>query len=225
MAVANTAAFFRVEGTIVRAGTLSTCAYLAANRPGLGERMLRLGQVALTAPVYGLLGQNDRSLVNRLAYLPLRHMGQDRVAELAEEYFDVVLRERLLEQGLELLRMCRRQGHRVVLISENLAPVVDLLARHLTGIDDYVCNHLEIRDARATGRLLEPVVGGHDSGPWASRYAAEHNLDLSHSVAYGGHGPDLLLLASVGHPCAVNPDLTLRRAARDADWPIVEYRA
>jgi phosphoserine phosphatase len=33
----------------------------------------------------------------------------------------------------------------------------------------------------------------------------------------------MLLLAAVGNPCAVNPDFTLRRAARDARWPIVDY--
>ena len=36
--------------------------------------------------------------------------------------------------------------------------------------------------------------------------------------------PDMLLLAAVGKPCAVNPDFVLRRSARDADWPIIEYR-
>jgi phosphoserine phosphatase len=34
----------------------------------------------------------------------------------------------------------------------------------------------------------------------------------------------MLLLSAVGKPCAVNPDFVLRRSARDADWPIIEYR-
>jgi phosphoserine phosphatase len=50
-------------------------------------------------------------------------------------------------------------------------------------------------------------------------------LDLEHSVAYAGHGPDLLLLSTVGIPCVVNPDFTLRKAAKEADWPVVEYTA
>jgi phosphoserine phosphatase len=82
---------------------------------------------------------------------------------------------------------------------------------------------LEFRDGYATGKLLEPVIGGHDLVRWARSYADEHALDLSHSLVYGAHGPDLLLMSSVGIPCAVNPDFTLRRAARQTDWPIIDY--
>ena len=97
-------------------------------------------------------------------------------------------------------------------------------ARHLRHFDELVCNHLEFRDGEATGRLLEPIIGGASGGRWLQNYAGEHAIDLAHSSAYGSHGPDMLLLAAVGKPCAVNPDFVLRRSARDADWPIIEYR-
>jgi phosphoserine phosphatase len=67
------------------------------------------------------------------------------------------------------------------------------------------------------------VIGGHDSALWVRRYAEENHIDLAGSVVYAAHGPDLLLLSAVGRPCAVNPDFTLRRAARQADWPILDY--
>lgn len=220
---ATTAAFFRAEGALLGRGACSLAAYFAANGAGFAERALKLGQVAITAPVYSVLGQSDRVLANRLAYLPLRNMSEDRIAELAEEYFDGLLRERILHGGIELLRKARQQGHRVVLISDGLREVTELLAAHLRHVDDYVCNRLEVRDGYATGKLLEPVVGGHDSALWARSYAEEHAIDLARSVVYAAHGPDLLLLSAVGMPCAVNPDFTLRRAARQADWPILDY--
>jgi phosphoserine phosphatase len=101
--------------------------------------------------------------------------------------------------------------------------VVQRLVAHLRHVDEYICNRLELRDGYATGKLLEPVVGGHDSASWARRYADEGGIDLSRSVVYAAHGPDLLLMSSVGMPCAVNPDFTLRRAARQTDWPIIDY--
>jgi phosphoserine phosphatase len=223
MSTSSTAAFFRVEGAIVAAGACSAAAYFAANGAGFRERALRLGQVALTAPFYSLLGQSDRVLANRLAYLPLRNLSEDRIAELAEEYFDGMLRDRILDGGVDLLREARRKGHRVVLISDGLSQVVERLVAHLRHVDDYVCNRLELRDGYATGKLLEPVVGGHDSASWARRYAEEGGIDLARSVVYAAHGPDLLLMSSVGMPCAVNPDFTLRRAARQTDWPIIDY--
>jgi phosphoserine phosphatase len=223
MASSKTAAFFRIEGPLVPRGACSAAAYFAANGAGFAERAFRLGQVALTAPFYSVLGQSDRVLANRLAYLPLRNMSEDRVAELAEEYFEGLLRDSVLSGGTELLRAARRNGHRVVLISDSLQQVVEPLVAHLRYVDDHICNHLELRDGYATGRLLEPVVGGHDSATWVRRYASDHGIDLARSVAYAAHGPDVLLMSAVGQPCAVNPDFTLRRAARQTDWPILDY--
>lgn len=221
----QTAAFFRAEGVIVSTGVMQAAAFMAAQRAGMRERALRFGQVVLSAPLLGLLGQNDRSLGNRVAYLSYRDMSLDRVAVLANEYVEDVLKEKILDTGRELLRKAKRDGHRVVLLSESLEEVMSGLREHLRDVDDVICNRLEYRDHKATGRLLDPVVGGYEGGKWIQAYAQEHGIDLSRSIAYAGHGPDLLLLSAVGRPCAVNPDYTLRKAAKEADWPVVEYTA
>ena len=53
------------------------------------------------------------------------------------------------------------------------------------------------------------------------RYAERHNIDLDKSFAYADSGSDLPLLSLVGHPCAVNPDRSLRTTAKAYDWPIL----
>ncbi|MBL9099680.1 MAG: HAD-IB family phosphatase [Myxococcales bacterium] len=220
----DTAAFFRVEGIVLSRGVLAASAYIAANAKRFRERALRLGLVALAAPVHGILGQTDRALAHRLVHLAFRGMSEDRVSVLAEEYAEDILKDKLLDQGLELMKRAQAEGHKVVLLSDGIAPIMQPLARHLKHYDDLVCNHLEFRDGEATGKLLEPIVGGASGGVWLRRYATEHGLDLARCAAYGSHGPDMLLLSAVGRPCAVNPDFVLRRSARDADWPVVEYR-
>ncbi|MBI3270524.1 MAG: haloacid dehalogenase-like hydrolase [Planctomycetes bacterium] len=219
----TTVAFFRVEGTLVGRGVLAASAYFAANRKGFGDRLVGLGQVAIAAPAYAFLGQANRTLANRLAWLACRDMSQDRVSVLAEEYFEDVLKGHILDRGVELLERARAEGHRVVLVSESLAEIVEPLVRHFRHVDHFTCNRLEYRDGAATGRLLDPVVGGHSSGRWATRFAEEHGVDLTRSTAFASHGPDVILLMTVGRPCAVNPDFALRSAAREADWPIVDY--
>lgn len=223
MAEVQKAVFARVEGVLLAKGVRSAAAYFAANAPGLRERALRLGHVALTAPAYQWLGQTDRVLANRLAYLSLRNLSEDRIAELAEEYWSTILRKEILNDGVELLQRARREGNRVVLIADSLEQILQPLAAEIGCVDDYVCNHLEFRGGRATGRLIDPVIGGHDSGVWLSQYAQEHQLVLAGSTAYASHGPDLLMLTAVGRPCAVNPDFTLRRAATQARWPVLDY--
>jgi phosphoserine phosphatase len=217
------AAFVRIEGVLTGRGVRAAAAYFAANAAGLRERALRLGHLAWTAPIYQVLGQSDRVLANRLAYLALRSMSEDRIAELASEYWQNVLREHLLSDGVELLRRARAEGKRVVLLADSVDVVVKPLVEHLRYVDDYVCNRLEFRSGYATGKLLDPVIGGHDGGRFVETYAREHGIDLAASSAYGAHGPDVLMLAAVGRPCAVNPDYTLRRAAREAGWPVMDY--
>lgn len=220
----KSAAFFRVEGALLNRGVLSLSAYVAGNAYTWGERALRLGSLALAAPLVGILGQNDRSMANRLAYMPLRGMSEDRIHLLAEEYFEEHLKDNLLERGVELLQQAKSDGHHLVLLSEAITEVASHLATALKA-DHYISNRLEYRNGTTTGRLLLPIIGGHEGGKWATQYATEQGLHMSGSKAYAAHAPDLLLLASVGYPCAVNPDYTLRRAAAEADWPIIEYGA
>lgn len=220
----NTAAFFRAEGTLLSRGVLSSSAYLAGNAQKFSRRALRLGFVAAAAPLHGLFGQNDRTLATRVAHLAFRGMTEDRIAELGEEYARDILADKLLDQGLELIKRARKDGHRIVVLSDNIEQIMKPLCERIRGVDDLVCNHLEFRDREATGRLRDPVIGGHGGGKWLRDYAASHELDLTRCAAYGAFGPDLLLLSGVGGPCAVNPDYTLRRAAREADWPVIEYR-
>jgi phosphoserine phosphatase len=219
----ETAAFFRVEGVLVDRGALAASAYFASNAQGFTERAVRIGALALGAPLYSFLANSDRTLATRAAYAALRHMSEDRIGELAEEYYNDVLKERIYERGRELVKQARRDKAKVVLLSEGIEPVVAKLAEELAA-DDYVCNRLEFARGEATGKLLDPVVGGHDGGAFAKRYAEQHGLQLGRSLAYAAHGADVLLLSSVGRPCAVNPDFALRAAARDADWPVLEYR-
>ena len=53
-------------------------------------------------------------------------------------------------------------------------------------------------------------------------YAAEHDLDLGNCWAYTDSYSDYAMLAVVGHPTCVNPDMRLRAVARSYDWPIVD---
>lgn len=219
----RTAAFFRVEGTLLDRGALASAAYFASNGQGFAERAIRIGALALAAPLHGLLRQTDGTTAVRAAFAACRHMSEDRICELAEEYFDDLLADRVYDRGIELVRTARKQGHRIVLLSENIREVVSKVADAVKA-DELICNQLEYVRGETTGKLLDPVVGGHEMGVWVREYADANGIDLSRSVAYAAHGPDLLLLAAVGQPCAVNPDFALRGAARDADWPVLEYR-
>lgn len=217
----STAAFFRVEGTLIERGTIAAAAYLASNAQGFGERLARLGNVALAAPLAMAGELSTGAAATRVTWMGVRGMSEDRIEVLAEEYYEKYLEDDVLEVGEELLKLATKQGRRIVLISDNISPIVAPLAKAL-GADDLICNRLEYRKGKATGRLEDPVIGGNVSGQWARAFASEHSIDLSASWAYGASGADSLLLSAIGQPCAVNPDRQLRRLAKDHEWPVVE---
>ncbi|MFW5924843.1 MAG: HAD family hydrolase [Myxococcota bacterium] len=218
---AAAAAFLRVEGVLLRRPTLTASAYLAANAQGLGQRLGRLGQLALAAPVALAGPMVTGSGAARATWAGLRGMGEDRLRVLCDEYRERFLEPHVSAVGLDLAKQVRRRGAVLVLISDSLDWLLEPLAERV-GADTLVCNRLEIRDGRATGRLLDPVVGGHLAGHWARGFAAERGIDLARSYAYAARASDGLLLSTIGQPCAVHPDPILRRMAQDQHWPVVD---
>ena len=219
--VAVRAAFFRVEGAVVRAPSLRSAAWFTLNTAELSGRVTRLGGVALATGLKFAGGLGEQQLVQRAAWMGLRGMSADRIAFLGEEYYERFIEPNVLEVGKELIADARRQGLRIVLLSENIRAVVGPL-KALLGADDLICNDLELRNSKATGRLTEPVIGGALSGGWARHWASEHAVDLESSSAYGTTSADSMLLNIIGRPCVVNPDRRLRRIAKDLDWPVVD---
>lgn len=217
----RSAAFFRVEGTLVTRPALATAAWLAANAQGVGERVARLGNVALAAPLAMAGELSAGSTATRMTFMGLRGMSEDRLLSLCEEYYEDYLRDAVLDVGSELVERARKLGQRIVFISDNIDLVVKPLADQL-GADDLVCNRLEVKKQKATGRLEDPVIGGNLAGQWARAFAEEHGIDLQASLGYGSSAADGLLLSAIGKPCAVNPDRQMRRMAKDHDWPVVE---
>ncbi len=166
----RSAAFFRLEGTLVTRPTLAAAAWLAGNAQGLGERLARLGNVALAAPI-ALRGELSTGVTSsRLTWMGLRGMSEDRVTVLAAEYVDEFLGGELLEVGVRLVKEARRQGRRVVLISDGGANA---------GITDLDLIASEAGDADGGGTYLVGVGVGE---------AAAYSDELMDAVTDAGKG-------------------------------------
>jgi phosphoserine phosphatase len=150
-------------------------------------------------------------------------MGEDRVRYLLEEYFEDCLQDKVLERGKTFLRSAQEAGFQTVLLSEQLQGLVALLVEKLAPVDHFLGNRLEFKNGQATGRLVEPIIGGYQGGRWLQQWSQEQGFDLKHSRAYASQSTDLLFLANVGKPVRSILIFSLRRAALEADWPIVDY--
>ncbi len=216
-----TAAFYDVDGTLIKTNVVHAYAYYAVNAPEMVDKISKTAGLLASLPLYWLADKFDRRLFNEAFYKNYKGYSEDRLVLLGEEIFENVIRPNIFEGAMSLVERSRDQGHRQILVTGALDVITEPLADYL-GCDDYVANRLELKDGVATGRLQEPTIAGPTKAKWVRRYAEEHDYDLDGSFAYADSGSDVPLLSVVGHPCAVNPDFKMKKTARAYDWPVLE---
>jgi len=128
---------------------------------------------------------------------------------------------RLSPAAVRRVREHRAAGQRTVLITGAIRP----LTRPLLPLFDHIEAAELAVDERGvcTGHLRHSPLVGESRAAWVRDYAASEGLDLSRSFAYADSHSDLPMLAVVGHPVAVRPDITLLRHAKANHWPIVDW--
>ena len=217
------AAFYDLDGTLVRTNLVHAFAYNAKNQQGLLRSVTKTVATFLSVPLFMAADLYNRRLFNDIFFVRYRGESEDRLRYLADELFDSTIRPSIYPGAYELIDKSRQLGLRQVLVTGALDLTVRPLAKHLK-IDDYVTNHLEFVDGYATGRLLPPVMAAATKASWMRIYAEKENLNLSDCYSYSDSMSDLPMLSVVGHPTAVNPDFRLRNTALQHDWPILDLR-
>lgn len=219
--LSRAAAFYDVDGTLIRANIVHAFAYYALNQPTILGSLSKTIQTALSLPLFWAADKVSRKVMNELFYRYYKGQSEDRLVVLAQELFDDVIKRTIYPGAGDLIDESRRAGCRTVLVSGGLDFTVRPLAQYLR-VDDLIANRLEFDGGYATGRLEKPLVAGATKAVLIRDYAAKNDLDLGASFAYSDSYSDYAMLAVVGRPTAVNPDLRLRALARSYDWPVVE---
>lgn len=215
------AAFFDVDGTLVRTNIVHAFAYYAMNQGTIFGTAWQTAKTAAAAPFLWALDKVNRKAFNELFYGFYRGQTQDRLLTLADELFADVLKPALHPGTGRLLDETRRAGCRVVLVTGALDFTVRRLAEHL-GADDLIANRMHFVDGVATGRVIPPIVEGAHKAQVMRDYCVKNGLALDRCWAFSDSFSDYPMLAVVGHPTAVNPDARLRSVARAYEWPVID---
>jgi HAD superfamily hydrolase (TIGR01490 family) len=219
----NSAAFYDVDGTLIKINIVHAFAFYAARHASLAESAARTVKTALSIPVFWAADKLSRKWFNEIFYRSYEGASEDRLVVLAEELFEDVILPNIYPRAKDLIEESRRAGVRQVLVSGALDFTMRPLARYLGVADvDLIANQLEFVDSYATGKLKKPFVAGATKADIMRAYAREHAIDLAESWAYTDSFSDYPMLAVVGHPTACNPDLRLRSLARSYDWPVLD---
>lgn len=221
---ARRAAFYDVDGTLVKTNIVHAYAYYAINHPSFRRKIGNVVEMFAKLPVYALLNKRSRKEFNEYFYRNYKGFTEDRLVVVGEEVFDKVMRPAIFPGVYDLVQRYKELGIQQVIVTGALEYVTAPLARHL-GIEHWIANRLEIVEDMATGRLLSPVLAGPNKAQVIRQYAHKHDIDLERSFAFADSYSDFPMLSMVGNPCVVNPDSQLRRAAGDYNWPIITVQS
>jgi len=138
----------------------------------------------------------------------------------------------LYRQAIERVSWHAERRHSIVIVSGTLEFLAEKAARSLQyelsarGLPSKIrvcATRLEEKDGRWTGRILGEAMFGEAKARAVAQIAAESNLDLPRSFAYGDSSADRWMLEAVGKPAAVNPSSDLTRIARRNEWIVLRW--
>ncbi len=145
----------------------------------------------------------------------------DRVREIVARHLDELIVPYIYAEARALISAHQAAGRDVIIVSTSGHEVVDPIAR-LLGADAVIATRMRVARGCYTGQL-EYYAYGEAKATRIRELAAERDYRLQDCHAYSDSATDLPLLQAVGHPHAVNPDRSLRRAARERGWPVLKF--
>lgn len=169
-----------------------------------------------------LLRLMKRSRLVQKAYAHLKGLPAEEMARRMEEVWHSKLERRIYPDMRKVIDDHRAKGHRIVIVTTGLKPLVTFVQRYLGEMD--VIGVTMGEDAGLWTGIVEGPLWGEHKADAVRLYAAEHGVDLRASYAYSDHVSDAAFLAAVGNPVCVNPDRGLRRLARKRGWTIRTVR-
>ncbi|MEA2645187.1 MAG: alcohol-forming fatty acyl-CoA reductase [Chloroflexota bacterium] len=214
------AAFFDVDGTIVRTTVVHYYLWLELRQRSVAEWPALLTRIAPELLTWQRLDKKSRAAFNRQFYRVYKGLDARLVRQLARETLDEVTLPLMYPRAVQAIRAHRRNGTRVVLLTGALDFLVEPL-RPLA--DEVICARLAEDHGEFTGALDETPIAGEARSAHMRLWAAERNIDLADCWAYADSISDLPMLAAVGHPVAVNPDDPLRAESRRRDFAVADW--
>lgn len=212
-------AFYDFDGTLVASNIVTRYSFLVRQIPSRALSIWKLLKLISSVPAYLLLDRASRRLFNEVFFKEYRGLRKEWLDAQAQTLFEQAILPSVFAGAKEMVEADRAQGSRVVLVTGELdfalGPVVSYF-----GFDDLIANNLIFQDGAATGAVTPPLIAETAKVKAMISLCRRYHVDIRHSKAYSDSFSDVPMLEAVGYPCAVNPDLRLRRKAERCGWPI-----
>ena len=183
-----------MDSTLIRIEVIDELARAA----GVVDRVSRITERAMQGEM-----DYDQSLRERV----------DLLKGLDVKVLDRIASELPLTEGAEtLIRVLKRLGYKIAIISGGFSRAADALKRRL-GIDYAYSNNLEIADGKLTGRVVGPIVNAQRKAELLETIAQAEGVLLDQVIAVGDGANDALMLERAGLGIAFHAKPKLRESA------------
>ena len=219
----NIVAVFDMDGTLLPSNVVESYLWLRLPELSGTARTREVVDVARALPRWLLTERRDRGAFLRSVYRRYEGADYEQLLRIVDEHVTDIVLGRLSAAAARAVREHRAAGHHTVLVTGAIAPLTRPVAPLF---DEVVAAALAVgANGRCTGFLAAPPLVGESRAAWLRHRAAVDGWDLSASYAYADSASDLPLLRAVGHPVAVDPDISLSRVARRHRWPVEDWHA
>jgi HAD superfamily hydrolase (TIGR01490 family) len=218
------AAFFDVDGTLLKSNIVHHYYYLATQQVSLLQRGLTAARLLSLIPYYLLLDRVSRDEFNRLFYQNYRDFSVSQSYHLGRLYFQEKLKHDLFPAAIHQIIQHQQQGMKIALVTGSIDCIMLPIAEFLNA-DELLTTRMEVVGDRYTGEILGDPVAQMEKVRLIQVFAAEQGIDLARSYAYGDSIGDLPMLKLVGHPVAINPSTPLKQVATRLGWNVKYWQS
>ena len=218
------AAFFDVDNTVMQGASIFHLARGLHRRKFFTTK--DIAKAAWQQAYFRIAGVEDPEHIEKARSSALQFIAGHSVRELeevGEEIFDEHMAHKIWPGTRAIAQWHLDRGQRVWLVTAAPVEIAQVIARRLglTGALGTVAEHV---DGIYTGALVGDMLHGEGKAVAVGEIAQREGLALEECYAYSDSSNDLPMLSLVGHPCAINPDSTLRAHAKANGWRVRDYR-
>lgn len=140
-----------------------------------------------------------------------------------EQFLEEVIKPIMLKPAQELIAKHKERGDTLLVITATNRFVTEPIV-NLYGIEHLLATTPEFVDGKYTGAFVGVPCFREGKVLALQAWLQQVNYTLEDSWFYSDSHNDLPLLQLVDHAVAVDPDETLEKFARDANWPVISLR-
>lgn len=146
------------------------------------------------------------------------------LTDLTDLVYNDYISPKLWPETVRIAQDHIKAGREVWLVTATPKEIADVIA-HRLGLTGGLGTLVEVgADGVLTGKLVGQTLHGKAKRKAVKALALERNISLKRSYAYSDSVNDLPMLNAVGNPHCVNPDVALRYYAKEASWPILDFK-